>query len=134
MNADVLPEQGGWCDDGTLIYKYQLALLMDEFAIMGRMEIMGTAPALTRGAGLRYLLVFQGKDQIRAIYGEEAANGILKAIHNEVVFAPGDIKLAEEYSKRLGNNAVRVQNQSLNRQKNEMTAGRQTATASRLAR
>ncbi|EGH19479.1 conjugal transfer protein, partial [Pseudomonas savastanoi pv. glycinea str. race 4] len=32
--------------------KYQLALMMDEFAIMGRMEIMETAPALTRGAGL----------------------------------------------------------------------------------
>lgn len=134
LNAKVLPEQGGWCDDGTLIYKYQLALLMDEFAIMGRMEIMETAPALTRGAGLRYLLVFQGKDQIRAIYGEQAANGILKAIHNEVVFAPGDIALAEEYSKRLGYTTVRVQNQSLNRQKHEIGARGQTDSYSEQAR
>ncbi|NJP03492.1 type IV secretory system conjugative DNA transfer family protein [Pseudomonas sp. hsmgli-8] len=115
LNSKVLPEQGGHCADGTLRYKYQLALLMDEFAIMGRMEIMETAPALTRGAGLRFFLIFQGKDQIRAIYGEEAANGIMKAIHNEIVFAPGDIKLAEEYSKRLGNTTVRVQNQSFKR-------------------
>lgn len=116
QNSKVLPEQGGHCADGTLRFKYQLALLMDEFAIMGRMEIMETAPALTRGAGLRFFLIFQGKDQIRAqrAYGTEAANGIMKAIHNEIVFAPGDIELAKEYSARLGNTTVRVQNQSFN--------------------
>lgn len=126
LNSKVLPEQGGHCADGTLRYKYQLALMMDEFAIMGRMEIMETAPALTRGAGLRFFLIFQGKDQIRAVYGEEAANGIMKAIHNEIVFAPGDIELAKEYSKRLGDTTVRVHNQSLNRQKHEIGARGQT--------
>ncbi|KPY28508.1 hypothetical protein ALQ60_200141 [Pseudomonas syringae pv. papulans] len=108
LNSKVIPEQGGHCPDGTLRYKYQLGLLMDELAIMGRIESMETAPALTRGAGLRFFLIFQGKDQIRDIYGENAANGIMKAIHNEIVFAPGDIKLAEEYSRRLGNKTVRV--------------------------
>ena len=126
LNSKVIPEQGGHCADGTLRYKYQLALLMDELAIMGRIESMETAPALTRGAGLRFFLIFQGKDQIRAIYGEEAANAIMKAIHNEIVFAPGDIKLAEEYSRRLGNKTVRVHNQSLNRQKHEVGARGQT--------
>ena len=132
LNSKVLPEQGGHCADGTLRYKYQLALMMDEFAIMGRMEIMETAPALTRGAGLRFFLIFQGKDQIRATYGEEAANGIMKAIHNEIVFAPGDIKLAEEYSKRLGNTTVRVQNQSFN--KRDMNNRGQTDSYSEQAR
>lgn len=114
QNSKILPEQGGNCADGTLRYKYQLFLLMDEFAIMGRMAIMETAPALTRGAGLRYLIIFQGKDQIRAVYGTEAGNAIMKAFHNEIVFAPGDIELAKEYSARLGNTTVRVQNQSFN--------------------
>lgn len=114
QNSKVLPEQGGNCADGTLRYKYQLFLVMDEFAIMGRMEIMETAPALTRGAGLRYLIIFQGKDQIRAVYGTEKGNAIMKAFHNEIVFAPGDIELAKEYSARLGNTTVRVQNQSFN--------------------
>ncbi|MDU8476017.1 type IV secretory system conjugative DNA transfer family protein, partial [Pseudomonas syringae pv. actinidiae] len=126
LNSKVIPEQGGHCADGTLRYKYQLALLMDELAIMGRIEILETAPALTRGAGLRFFFIFQGKDQLRAIYGEEAANAIMKAIHNEIVFAPGDIKLAEEYSRRLGNTTVRVHNQSLNRQKHEISARGQT--------
>ena len=114
QNAKVLPEQGGHCADGTLRLKYQLLLVMDEFAIMGRMDIMETAPALTRGAGLRYLIIFQGKDQIRAVYGTEKGNAIMKAFHNEIVFAPGDIELAKEYSARLGNTTVRVQNQSFN--------------------
>ncbi|RMO70456.1 type IV secretory system conjugative DNA transfer family protein [Pseudomonas syringae group genomosp. 3] len=126
LNSKVIPEQGGHCPDGTLRYKYQLGLLMDELAIMGRIESMETAPALTRGAGLRFFLIFQGKDQIRDIYGENAANGIMKAIHNEIVFAPGDIKLAEEYSRRLGNTTVRVHNQSLNRQKHQVGAQGQT--------
>lgn len=116
LNSKILPEQGGICDDGSLRLKYQLLLLMDEIAIMGRMEIMETAPALTRGAGLRYLIIFQGKDQLRAsrTYGLEAGNGIMKAFHIEVVFATGDVDLATEYSKRLGNTTVRVQNQSFN--------------------
>jgi type IV secretion system protein VirD4 len=112
QNSDVLPEQGGHCADGTLRYKYQLLVNMDEFAIMGRMAIMETAPALTRGAGLRYGIIFQGKDQVRAIYGTEAGNAIMKAFHNEIVYAPGDIELAKEYSARLGDTTVRVHNQS----------------------
>jgi type IV secretion system protein VirD4 len=68
---------------------------MDELTIIGRIEILEAAPALTRGAGLRFFILL-GKDQIRATYGEETVNGITKSIHNEIVFALGDIKLAEE--------------------------------------
>lgn len=117
QNSKVLPEQGGHCADGSLRLKHQVLFLIDEIAIMGRMEIMETAPALTRGAGLRYLIIFQGKDQLRSerTYGKEAGNGIMKAFHIEVVFSTGDIELAAEYSKRLGNTTVRVQNESYNK-------------------
>ena len=64
---------------------------------------------------LAVFFILPGKDQIRATYGEETVNGIMKSIHNEIVFAPGDIKLTEEYSKRLGNTTVRVQKQSFNK-------------------
>lgn len=119
QNSKILPEQGGHCADGSLRLKYQVLFLIDEIAIMGRMEIMETAPALTRGAGLRYLIIFQGKDQMRAerTYGEQAGNGIMKAFHIEVVYSTGDIKLAEEYSKRLGKKTVKVRTQSVNRGK-----------------
>ncbi|MCY1388907.1 Protein VirD4 [compost metagenome] len=117
INSKVLPEQGGHCPDGTLRLKHQLLFLIDEFAVMGRMEVMETAPALTRGAGLRFLVIFQDKDQIRSerVYGRETANGIMKAFHIEIVYAPGDPKLAKEYSERLGNTTVRVMNESFNK-------------------
>lgn len=116
QNSDILPEQGGHCPDGSLRLKYQVLFLIDEIAVMGRMEVMETGPALTRGAGLRYLIIFQGKDQLRSerTYGKDAGNGIMKAFHIEVVYGPGDIELAKEYSARLGNTTVRVKNLSVN--------------------
>jgi len=116
QNSGILPEQGGHCADGSLRLKYQVLFLIDEIAIMGRMKVMETAPALTRGAGLRFIIIFQGKDQMRAerTYGEQAGNGIMKAFHIEIVYGTGDITLAEEYSKRLGNKTVRIKNLSVN--------------------
>ncbi|MCW6572915.1 type IV secretory system conjugative DNA transfer family protein [Yersinia ruckeri] len=114
-NTKVMPEEGGHCADGTLKFKYQVLFVLDEIAVMGHMEVMETAPALTRGAGLRYLIVFQSKDQMRSdkTYGVEGGNGIMKAFHVEVVFAPGDEQLAKEYSTRLGNTTVRVAGDSV---------------------
>lgn len=72
-NSKVLPEHGGHCEDGSLRLKYQVLFLMNEFAVMKRMEVMETAPALTRGAGLRYLIIFQNKNQVcsEECYGRE---------------------------------------------------------------
>jgi type IV secretion system protein VirD4 len=116
QNTDVMPEQGGNCADGSLILKHQVLFVIDEIAVMGRIEIMEMAPALTRGAGLRYIIIFQGKDQLRSerTYGKEAGNGIMQAFHIEIVYGTGNVELAKEYSTRLGNTTVRVQNQSFN--------------------
>jgi type IV secretion system protein VirD4 len=116
QNTDVMPEQGGHCADGSLILKHQVLFVIDEIAVMGRIEIMEMAPALTRGAGLRYIIIFQGKDQLRSerTYGKEAGNGIMQAFHIEIVYGTGNVELAKEYSTRLGNTTVRVQNQSFN--------------------
>ncbi|MEN3262724.1 type IV secretory system conjugative DNA transfer family protein [Sodalis endosymbiont of Spalangia cameroni] len=109
-NSKVLPEQGGHCEDGSLRLKYQVLFLMNEFAVMGRMEVMETAPALTRGAGLRYLIIFQNKNQVCAdeCYGREGGKAVMEPFHVEVVYAPGNIDVATEYSRRLGNCTVKV--------------------------
>lgn len=109
-NSKVLPKHGGHCEDGSLKYKYQVLLMMNEFAMMGRMEVMETAPALTRGNGLRYAIFFQNENQVCSsiCYGPEGGKALLGTFHNTIVFAPGDIEVATEYSKRLGNMTVRV--------------------------
>lgn len=103
-NAETLPENGGLDENGDLILKYQVLFVMDEIAVMGVIEALKTAPALTRGYNLRFLLICQNKDQLRSsdLYGREGANAIIKALHIEIVYTPADMSDAEEYSKALG--------------------------------
>ena len=109
-NSKVIPEFGGNCEDGSLRLKYQVLFLMNEFAIMKRIEIMETAPALSRGAGLRFLIIFQNELQICSndCYGKEGGKALMDTFHINVVFAPNDIEAATAYSKRLGNRTVKV--------------------------
>ncbi|HBZ2695160.1 TPA: type IV secretory system conjugative DNA transfer family protein [Klebsiella pneumoniae] len=96
-NTKVLPEH-----DSTL--KHQCLMLMDEFAVMGPINIMKTAPALTRAYNVRYLIIFQNKDQLRdgKLYGEAGTKAILQAFHIEIVFTMQDEVAAKEYSEKLG--------------------------------
>lgn len=109
QNAMGQPEKGGHCPDGSLRLKYQVFVLMDEFAVMGRIQIMETAPALTRGAGLRFGIIYQNRPQLSAddCYGNKA-EGILKAFHIQIVYTPNDTDEAKKYSERLGNTTVKV--------------------------
>lgn len=109
-NSKVMPERGGNCEDGSLRLKYQVLFLMNEFAIMKRIEVMETAPALSRGAGLRFIIIFQNEMQLcgNDIYGKEGGKALMDTFHINVVFAPGDIEAATAYSKRLGNTTVKV--------------------------
>lgn len=109
-NSKVLPEQGGNCEDGSLRLKYQVLYLEDEFAVMGRIEVMETAPALTRGAGLRYIIIFQNESQVCSdnCYGQEGGKAVMDPFHIKVVFAPGDYEAAKKYSERLGTMTARV--------------------------
>lgn len=109
-NNKELPENGGNREDGSLRLKYQVLYLMNEFAIMKRIKIMETAPALSRGAGLRFLIIFQNEMQLCAndCYGKEGGKALMDTFHIQVVFAPDDIEVATAYSKRLGNTTVRV--------------------------
>lgn len=114
INGKVLPKHGGNLEDGSLRLKYQVLYMMNEFAIMGRMEVMETAAALTRGNGLRYAIFFQNESQVcsSTCYGPEGGKALLGTFHNTIVFAPGDIKVATEYSERLGKTTVRVPSDS----------------------
>lgn len=109
-NSKELPERGGHCEDGSLRLKYQVLFLMNEFAIMKRIEVMETAPALSRGAGLRFIIIFQNEMQLcgNDIYGKEGGKALMDTFHINIVFAPGDIEAATAYSKRLGNTTVKV--------------------------
>ena len=111
-NSKILPEDGGYDDNGELLLKYQIGMFMDETKVMGRIKAFENGPALLAGYGFRFNFIFQNKEQIRArnMYGVETANAMMNAFHIEIVFAPAkqDFAAAEEYSKALGTTTVPV--------------------------
>lgn len=122
-NSKVLPEHGGTDENGELILKYQIAMIMDETKVMGRIKAFENGPALLRGYGFRFNFVMQNKEQLRArnMYGTETANAMMMAFHVEIVYAPAkqDYQAAKEYSDALGTTTVNVTSYS------ESLAGKQ---------
>jgi type IV secretion system protein VirD4 len=84
--------------------KYQCALLMDEFAAPGRIDIIDTANAFIAGFNLRLMLIFHGMSQLEdpKLYGRHGAETLAINCKMRSLFAPRTLKDSEEYSKMLG--------------------------------
>lgn len=99
VNSDVLPEH-----DPSL--KHQTLLLMDEFARLGRMDVLSQFAQYSRGYGFRVAYVVQNKAQVRAIYGDAAAADIFDNVGAEIVFGTNDSAMTQELQQRLGDNTL----------------------------
>nr|WP_314121562.1 type IV secretory system conjugative DNA transfer family protein [uncultured Brevundimonas sp.] len=80
----------------------QTLVLLDEFARLGRAPVLAHAFAWVAGYGLRLLPVIQSPSQLRALYGPDVTEDILTNCGLEIVFAPKELKVAQELSERLG--------------------------------
>jgi type IV secretion system protein VirD4 len=92
LNSRRLPAPG----DRTVL------VVLDEFARLGRAPVLAHAFAWVAGYGLRLLPVIQSPSQLRAIYGRDVAEEILTNCGIELVYAPKELKIAQELSERLG--------------------------------
>ena len=99
LNTDTTPEEDPSLQEPAL-------LLLDEFARLGRMETLAESLQFLAGYGIRVCIVVQNKAQIRHIYGANLATDIFDNVGAEIVFGTGDLALAEELEKRLGDNTV----------------------------
>jgi type IV secretion system protein VirD4 len=88
-------------------HPHQVLLLLDEFARLGHAEVIAKGFAYVAGYGLRLLPVLQSPAQLRAEYGPDVTEEILANCAVEVVFAPKELRLANELSERLGYTTVR---------------------------
>ena len=77
-------------------------VLLDEFARLGRAPVLAAAFSYLAGYGFRLLPVIQSPSQLRALYGPDVTEDILTNCGIEVVFAPKELKVAQELSDRLG--------------------------------
>ncbi|MDB5448286.1 MAG: virD4 [Phenylobacterium sp.] len=87
-------------------------VLLDEFARLGHAGVIAHGFAYVAGYGLRLLPVLQSPAQLRAEYGHDLAEEIMANCGAEVVFAPKELKVAQDLSERLGYATVRSPSRS----------------------
>lgn len=102
-------------------------VLLDEFARLGRAPVLAHAFSYLAGYGFRLLPVIQSPSQLRAIYGPDVADEIMTNCGIEVVFAPKELKVAQELSERLGYTTVTSKSRS---RPMGLGSGRRSTTAS----
>lgn len=80
----------------------KVLVVLDEFARLGRAEVIARAFSYVAGYGLRLLPVLQSPAQLRAEYGADLAQDILSNCAVEVTFGLKELRVAQELSERLG--------------------------------
>lgn len=82
----------------------KVLFMLDEFYALGRLDIISTVWALTRGYGIQILPVLQGLGQLKELYPDtwEIFLGMAGAV---LSFGPNDLTTAEWLSRRAGETA-----------------------------
>jgi len=93
--------------------KLSVLLILDEFARLGRAQVIANAFSYVRGYGLRLLPVIQSRSQLRQVYGEHGADEIVSNCGVEVAFTPKELRVAKELSERLGYLGQEAESRSL---------------------
>lgn len=122
-NMDKMPE-----DDPSIVH--ELLPIMDEWAAMGRMNIVENSIQLMGGYGIRPLLIAHSVPQIRAIYGPDHTKNIIACCGARIVYAPNESDYATDISRELG--TFTTENTSRSRQAKSMRTG--SVTTSQAAR
>lgn len=123
LNSDTTPE-----DDPSLCMP--VLLLLDEFARLHRMDTLAESLQFLAGYGVRVAIVVQNKAQIKNLYGAHLAIDIFDNVGCEIVFGTGDIELAQELEKRLGDNTVMFDAENMPRWWASLQLARQTISRS----
>lgn len=88
--------------------RYQVMMLLDEFAALGRIPIIAEAISYLPGYNVRVVMVVQTPSQLREVYGAHNAETMLKSLAARIVFAAKDHADAREISDELGYTTVRA--------------------------
>ena len=88
--------------------KFQVMMLLDELAALGRIPIIAEAISYLPGYNVRVVMVVQTPSQLREVYGANSAETMLKSLAARIVFAAKDFSDAREISDELGFQTVRT--------------------------
>ncbi len=85
--------------------RHPLLMVVDEFPVLGRLELLAKSLSLIAGYGIRACLAAQDLTQIYETYGHNES--ITSGCDTKVALTPNNIQTAEELSKLLGPASVR---------------------------
>jgi type IV secretion system protein VirD4 len=85
---------------------HRVLVLLDEFASLGRMDVLKDSLAFLAGYGVRICTIVQGLGQLDALYGRAEREGILQNSAIQVFFAANDDTTARYVSARLGTRTI----------------------------
>lgn len=88
--------------------RQRLLLMLDEFANLGKLEVMEESLAYLAGYGVRAFLVLQDIQQLQKAYGRDET--VLSHCHIRSAFAPNKLETAEWLSKSTGISTVVKEN------------------------
>ncbi len=81
---------------------HQILVLVDEFASLGRMDLVVDKMPFMAGFGVKLLLVIQGLAQLDRLYGSSGRELVLANAGLQIFFASNDDQTSRYISERLG--------------------------------
>lgn len=93
--------------------KLNVLVILDEFARLGRAQVIANAFSYVAGYGIRLVPVIQSRSQLRQVYGEHGADEIVANCGVEIAFTPKELRVAKELSERLGYHGQNQESRSL---------------------
>ncbi len=99
-------------EDDPEVLKHQCLLLLDEFAVPGRIDVLTRSIGLMPGYNMRVLIICQSESQVAFEYGRDTAKTIRTAMGMQVLFPPKEQEDAEQYSRMLDNCTEKIRNRN----------------------
>jgi type IV secretion system protein VirD4 len=87
---------------------YPVLFLLDEFASLGRMDVLKDSLAFLAGYRVRICTIVQGLSQLDGLYGRTGRESILQNSALQVFFAANDESTARYVSERLGTKTIQT--------------------------
>lgn len=87
-------------------FKHRCLFMLDEFASLGKLDKIPIALTKIAGYGVKFCIILQTTDSLKAAYGNEKAGEVLANCHTRIMFSPNDLQTAKEISEICGKKKV----------------------------
>ncbi len=99
---------GGTTNANAVRLKIPCLFLLDEFPVLGYFPDIALNAGILAGYGVTFFIVSQSLNQIVDVYGEN--HPFLDHCKTIILFAPGNLKDARQFSETIGNRSVLLDN------------------------